>query len=133
DVELQRRVTINSRRSRMTDRTLRQLFVLANAFKEGDVALGGTRDEHVRADARRALGAVTVGEIRRTVVVDDAVTTSLDRSRERRFDADLDPLTVAQLRAVLLGPGAAAWARRYSDALPSEAAAAVVEIMTHDE
>jgi ethanolamine ammonia-lyase large subunit len=117
----------------MTDRALRQLFVLANAYKEGDLAVGGTPDEDVRADARRALGAVTVGEIRRTVFVDDVVTTSLDRSRDRRFDADLDPLTVAQLRAVLLGPGAPSWARRNRDALPSEAAAAVVKIMTNDE
>ena len=68
-----------------------------------------------------------------TVFVDDAVTASLDRSRDRRFDADLDPLTVAQLRTLLLGPGAAAWARRHRDALPSEAAAAVVKIMTNDE
>jgi ethanolamine ammonia-lyase large subunit len=117
----------------MTDRALRQLFVLANDYKEGDLAVGGTREEDVRADARRALGAVTVGEIRRTAVVDDALTTSLDRSRERRFDADLDPSTVAQLRSVLLGPGAASWARRHRDALPSEAAAAVVKIMTNDE
>src|SRR5262252_1516736 len=117
----------------MTDRALRQLFVLANAYKEGDLAVGGTRDEDVRADARHALGAITIAEIRRTVVVDDAVTTCLDRSRDRRFDADLDPLTVAQLKAVLIGPGAASWARRHRDALPSEAAAAVVKIMTNDE
>jgi hypothetical protein len=69
----------------MTDRALRQLLVLANAFTEGDLAVGGTGDEDVRAEARRALGVVTVGEIRRTVFVDDAVTTSLSRSRERRF------------------------------------------------
>ena len=117
----------------MSDRTLRQFFLLANAFKEGDLAVGGTRDDDVRADARRALSAVTLGEIRRTVFVDDAVTAGLDRSRDRRFDADLDPLTVAQLRTLLLGPGAAAWTRRHRDALPSEAAAAVVKIMTNDE
>jgi ethanolamine ammonia-lyase large subunit len=117
----------------MSDSALRQLFVLANAFKEGDLAVGGTRDDDVRADAQRALGAVTLGEIRRTVFVDDAVTAAFDRSRDRRFDADLDALTVARLRALLLGPGAAAWARRYRDALPSEAAAAVVKIMTNDE
>ena len=117
----------------MSDRTLRQIFLLANAFKEGDLAVGGTRDDDVRADARRALSAVTLGEIRRTVFVDDAVTASLDRSRDRRFDADLDPLTVAQLRTLLLGPGAAAWTRRHRDALASEAAAAVVKIMTNDE
>jgi ethanolamine ammonia-lyase large subunit len=117
----------------MSDRALRQLFVLANAFKEGDLAVGGTRDDEVRADARRALSAVTLGEIRRTAFVDDAVTASLDRSRDRRFDADLDLLTAARLKALLLGPGAAAWARRHRDALPTEAAAAVVKIMTNDE
>ena len=117
----------------MSDGALRQLFLLANAFKEGDLALGGTREDDVRADARRALSAATLGEIRRTVFVDDAVTASLDRSRDRRFDGDLDALTVAQLRTLLLGPGAAAWSRRHRDALPSEAAAAVVKIMTNDE
>ena len=117
----------------MSDRTLRQVFLLANAFKEGDLAVGGTRSDDVRADARRALSAVTLGEIRRTVFVDDAVTAGLDRSRDRRFDADLDALTVAQLRTLLLGPGGAAWTRRHRDALPSEAAAAVVKIMTNDE
>ena len=117
----------------MSNSALRQLFVLANAFKEGDLAVGGTRDDDVRADARRALGVVTLGEIRRTVFVDDAVTAALDRSRDRRFDAALDALTVAQLKSLLLGPGAAAWARRHRDALPSEAAAAVVKIMTNDE
>src|SRR5262245_22478856 len=117
----------------MTDRALRQVFVLANPFKEGDLAVGGTRDEDVRAEARQALGAVTVAEIRRTIFIDDAVTTGLDRSRERRFDVDLDPLAVAQLKAILVGRDAASWARRHRDALPSEAAAAVVKIMTNDE
>jgi ethanolamine ammonia-lyase large subunit len=117
----------------MSDGALRELFLLANAFKEGDLAVGGTRDDDVRADARRALGAVTCGEIRRTLFVDDAVTAGLDRSRDRRFDADLDALTTAELRTLLLGPGAAAWTRQHRDALPSEAAAAVVKIMTNDE
>jgi ethanolamine ammonia-lyase large subunit len=117
----------------MSDRALRQLFLLANAFKEGDLAVGGTRDDDVRADAQRALSAVTIGEIRRTVFVDDAVTAGLDRSRDRRFDADLDALTIAQMRALLLGQGGAAWARRHRDALPSEAAAALVKVMTNDE
>jgi ethanolamine ammonia-lyase large subunit len=117
----------------MTDRAFRQMFVLANPFKEGDLSVGGTTSDDVRVDARRSLGAVTVGEIRRTVFVDDAITASLDRSRDRRFDAELDALTVAQLRVILLGPGAASWTRRHRDALPSEAAAAVVKIMTNDE
>ena len=32
---------------------LRRTLLLANAFKEGDLPLGGTRDHAIRADARR--------------------------------------------------------------------------------
>ena len=49
---------------------LRQTFVLANAFKEGDLPVGGTHDDRVRADARRELQATRVGSIRRTTFVD---------------------------------------------------------------
>jgi ethanolamine ammonia-lyase large subunit len=117
----------------MDSRALREIFTLANAFKEGDLAVGGTRDDRVREDARQALRAVTVGEIRRAVFIDDAVTIALDESRDRRFDSDLDPLTVTQLKGALVGPGAAAWARRHRDALASEAIAAAVKVMTGDE
>src|SRR5262245_48010456 len=117
----------------MDTHALRQIFTLANAFKEGDLTVGGTRDDRVREEARQALGAVTVGEIRQTAFLEDDVTVALERSRDRRFDGDLDPLTVTQLKSVLLGPGAAVWARRHRDALPSEAIAAVVKVMTSDE
>jgi hypothetical protein len=33
---------------------LRQICVLANEFKEGDLLVGGTRDAVVRREARRA-------------------------------------------------------------------------------
>ena len=91
---------------------LRATFALANAFKEGDLTVGGTGDDRVRDEARRELGAVTIGDIRRTLFVDDEVTGALDRSRDRRFDAELDPLTVTQVKAALLALGAHAWARR---------------------
>src|SRR5262245_60505704 len=117
----------------MDSRALRQIFTLANAFKEGDLAVGGTRDDRVREEARQALRAVTVGEIRQTAFLEDDVTTVLERSRDRRFDGDLDPLTVTQLKSVLLGPGAAVWAHRHRDALPSEAIAAAVKVMTSEE
>jgi ethanolamine ammonia-lyase large subunit len=117
----------------MDSRALRQIFTLANAFKEGDLAVGGTRDHRVREDARQALHAVTVGEIRRVAIVDDDVTGVLAKSRDRRFDGDLDPLTVGALKSALLGPGAAAWAQRHRDALASEAIAAAVKVMTSDE
>jgi len=117
----------------MDGQQLRQVFSLSNAFKEGDLAVGGTADDQLRERARRVLLATTVGDIRRTVLVDDGVTASLDRSRDRRFDGELDALTIAQLKAALLAPAAASWARARRDALASEAIAAVVKVMTNDE
>jgi ethanolamine ammonia-lyase large subunit len=117
----------------MDSRALRQIFTLANAFKEGDLTVGGTRDDRVREEAREALRALTVREIRQTTFIEDDVTSALERSRDRRFDGDLDPLTVTQLKSVLLGPGGAAWARRHRDAMPSEASAAAVKVMTSEE
>jgi len=117
----------------MDSRPLRQIFSLANAFKEGDLAVGGTRDDRVREEARQALRAVTFGEIRQTAFIDDDVTLALDRSRDRHFDRDLDPLTVMQLKSALLGPGGDVWAQRHRDALTSEAIAAAVKVMTSEE
>ena len=39
---------------------LRQTLVLANAFKEGDLLVGGTREDRVRESARAALRATTL-------------------------------------------------------------------------
>ncbi|MGH9145788.1 MAG: ethanolamine ammonia-lyase subunit EutB [Vicinamibacterales bacterium] len=117
----------------MDGRELRQVFSLANAFKEGDLLVDGTTDDRVRDDARRALLSTTVGDIRRTVLVNDGVTAALERSRDRQFDNELDPLTIARVKAILLGPGAVAWARRHQDALASEVVAAAAKVMTNDE
>lgn len=112
---------------------LRQLFVLANAFKEGDLPVGGTRDDHVRDDARRRLLAARIGDIRAVPVVEDGITEALTRSRARQQDDDLDRLTIARLRELLLGPAAPDFVRRHRDALASEAIAAVVKVMTNEE
>ena len=40
---------------------MRQLFSLANDFKEGDLSVGGTRDDRQRLDARRTLLSITAG------------------------------------------------------------------------
>jgi ethanolamine ammonia-lyase large subunit len=117
----------------MDPRELRRCFALASAFKEGDLAVGGTRDDRLRADARRALGALTVREVQRTLLIDDGVTAALDRSRDRRFDDDLGSLTIGRLKDIMLAPGAEAWARRFGDGLASEVVAAVVKVMTDDE
>lgn len=117
----------------MTSEDIPRTFVLANAFKEGDLSVGGTRDDQVRAEARRALLSATVGDIRRTVFVDDGVTEALQRRRDCTRDADLDQLTIRELRGLLLRSGGDAWARAHRNALPSEAIAAVAKVMTDGE
>ena len=112
---------------------LRELFALANAFKEGDLSVGGTRDDRLRANARHELLATTVADIRRTRFVDDGISAALERSRDRGFDADLDGLTIDRLKDTLLGARGAAWARTHVDALTSEVIAAVAKVMTTDE
>jgi ethanolamine ammonia-lyase large subunit len=117
----------------VNEQELRQIFALANAFKEGDLQVGGTTDDHVRADARRMLLAITLGDVRRTALVSDGVTAALQQSRDRRFDHELDSLTVAQFKGALLESGAATWVATRSHAFSSEAIAAVVKVMTNEE
>jgi ethanolamine ammonia-lyase large subunit len=117
----------------MDVRELRTVFVLANAFKEGDLQVGGTRDERVREDARRLLCATTISDIRRTVLLEDGVSAALDRSRSRDKDADLDALTIGEMRDVLLGRDGPAWAAAHRDALPSDVIAAVARVMTDED
>ena len=112
---------------------LHQLFVLANAFKEGDLPVGGTRDDGIRSDARRELRATRLGSIRRASFVDDGVSAAIERGRDHAHDRDLDVLTVEQVKTTLLAADGAAWARRHRESLPSEACAAIVKVMTNDE
>jgi len=109
------------------------VFVLANEMKEGDLALGGTRDDGLRADARREIAALTIGELRSTRFVSDATSEALERSVEAALAAELAPLTVGEVKARLLGTSGADWAKRCRDGLSSEAIAAVVKLMTDDE
>ena len=113
--------------------SMRQLFALANDFKEGDLTVGGTRDDRQRLDARRTLLSITAGDIRRTVLVPDNVSDALDRGRDRSVDGELDPLSIARIESILLSPDGAAWARRHTHALASEVIAAVAKVMTNDE
>jgi ethanolamine ammonia-lyase large subunit len=112
---------------------LRRAFALANAFKEGDLPVGGTADEAVRNDARRQLFHTTVREIRRVRFVDDRVTDSIERTRDSTRDPDLDALTIGELKQTLLSPAGPSWAGHHKDALTSEVIAAVAKVMTDDE
>ena len=97
------------------------------------MAVGGTKDDAVRVEARRALSAVSLNEIHRLTLIEDGVSAALERSRERGFDRELSALTIAGLREILLAPGADSWTRTHRDALGSEAIAAVVKVMSNDE
>lgn len=110
---------------------LRMVLALAGEFKEGDLSLGGTRDDRVRAEARQSLAGVRLGELSPTSVVEDALSDTLACSR--RAEAAIDSLTVGELKNILVSTGAAAWVGRYRDALTSEAIAAAVKLMTEAE
>jgi ethanolamine ammonia-lyase large subunit len=77
--------------------------------------------------------ATTVGEVRRHTLVNDGVTVALEQSRDRRFDHELDSLTIAQFKGALLQAGGAAWVAKRSHAFSSAAIAAVVKVMTNEE
>jgi ethanolamine ammonia-lyase large subunit len=115
----------------MDAQVLRQMLVLANAFKEGDLLVGGTRDDRVREEARRELLGTRLGDIRQTTLVEDGVSDALARSHDATLRGELDQLTVGGLRQRLLTtPETAPF---YRDGLASEVIAAVVKVMTNEE
>ena len=108
-------------------------FALANEFKEGDLAVGGSRDDQLRSEARAEIESFTVGEINKTNFVDDQVTQTLHRSLDLNVARELAQLTIGELKRILLGLNSAGWAAQYRDGLSSEAIAAVAKLMTDDE
>ncbi|MCA1618775.1 MAG: ethanolamine ammonia-lyase subunit EutB [Acidobacteria bacterium] len=114
-------------------RELLKTFALANEFKEGDLLVGGTRDDAARTSAREAVGALTLGELQRAALVEDGVSEALAGSLDARLAAEISGLTIGGLKSVLLGAGGAEWARRYHAGLSSEAVAGVVKLMTNEE
>jgi hypothetical protein len=100
----------------MTAPDLRSLFALANAFKEGDLTVGGTTDDRVRHDARQALLSTSIAQIRATPFVDDGVTAALASSRDRHHDSELThsrlPTFARSSSGRTLRPGRPAMARR---------------------
>jgi ethanolamine ammonia-lyase large subunit len=110
-----------------------QTFTLANEFKEGDLLVGGSRDEQTRRAARQAIAAMRLDEINRIAFVEDEVSEVLARSLNQQLAGEIAHLTIAELRQLLVGPGGASWARHYRDALSSESIAAVVKLLSNEE
>lgn len=117
----------------MQSRELIDLLTLANEFKEGDMTLGGTRDQQVRRDARRVLASVKLGDIAATRIIDDRVSESLARSINPQLASQVANLTLDHLKRILLAGDGARWAAQYAEGLTSEAIAALVKIMSDDE
>src|SRR5437764_3833561 len=117
----------------MQQQELLTTLVLANTFKEGDLRLGGTRDEQVRTEARQALAALRVQDIMATPCVDDGVSDALRRALHPTLVHDMAHLTIAEIRRLLLSRRGAQWVQHYRDGLASEVIAAVVKIMTNED
>ncbi len=112
---------------------LLRTFVLANEFKEGDLLVGGTQDEQVRAEARQQLSALRLGEIARATFVEDGVSEALVRALNSQLEKQIAHLTVAELKRILLSADGPPWVRRYRDGLASEVVAAVIKVMSDGE
>ncbi|HJQ68991.1 MAG TPA: ethanolamine ammonia-lyase subunit EutB [Blastocatellia bacterium] len=117
----------------MNSLELQQILVRANEFKEGDLVVGGTRDDLERGEARARLSSLRVGDITRTAIIEDELSEALSRSLDARLAGELSHLTVDELKSNLLGSDCAGFARRYRDGLSSEAIAAVAKVMTEGE
>src|SRR6476620_4405425 len=112
---------------------LRQTFVLANAFKQGERLVGGTDDPLMRREAQHSIEGLRAADITSPAFIDDGLSEALERALDRRLLADVSRLTIAGLKEILLGPAAADWIRAHRSGLRSEVIAAVVKVMTDRE
>ena len=97
---------------------LNQLFVLANEFKEGDLNVGGTRDDHVRRETRVALATLSLGDIAHLDFVEDQVTEALHWSLDPNLSSKVAHLTVADLKRILLSPQGTSWIEQHRKVSP---------------
>jgi len=112
---------------------IKRIFVQANEFKEGDLAVGGTQDDLIRSVARHELSELKISEIVRHHFVEDELSEMLARSVDRKKLREIDHFTIGNLKNILLSNNAVAWIENYSKGLSSECIAAVVKIMSNDE
>lgn len=109
---------------------MRDILLKAGEFKEGDLLVGGARDEYVRKQACSDLENLRVRDFR-SAIVPDKLTEALARSLQPELENEIAALSIKEVRQILLNPGGADWVRRYSGGLSSEAIAAVVKVMSN--
>jgi ethanolamine ammonia-lyase large subunit len=112
---------------------LLSLFAQANAFKEGDLLVGGTQDELIREIARGRISDLSIAQIANTDFVEDRLTEILAKSLNRKALKEISHLRISELKAILLSEKGPDWVKIYATGLPSEAIAAVVKVMSDSE
>jgi ethanolamine ammonia-lyase large subunit len=112
---------------------LRTAFGHANAFKEGDAAIGvAAPDEAARTRARGELAAMKVGALDSRQFVADEVSDAIMESLDPAAKQKVAGWTVGELKAFCLDKSEAE-IKAIRDGLTSEAIAAVAKLMTDDE
>ncbi|MGH8613191.1 MAG: ethanolamine ammonia-lyase subunit EutB [Gammaproteobacteria bacterium] len=107
-------------------------LVLANDFKEGDLALGGSLDEQTRADARAALAAINLGTLAHSAIAEDSVSAALSRSISP-LPINLARLSLGEAKRTILTPDGVNWVEAHRVYLSSEIIAALVKLMSNIE
>ena len=111
---------------------MRDILLKAGEFKEGDLLVGGGRDEYVRKLARSDLENLQVRDFR-SALIPDKLTEALARSLQPELENEIAALSIKEVRQILVSSGAADWVRRYAGGLSSEAIAAVVKVMSNGQ
>lgn len=117
----------------METNSLLSLFAQANAFKEGDLLVGGTQDELIRGIGRARIADLSIAQIANTDFVEDRLTEILSKSLNRKALKEISHLRISELKAILLSEKGPDWVKIYATGLPSEAIAAVVKVMSDSE
>ncbi|MGH8601412.1 MAG: ethanolamine ammonia-lyase subunit EutB [Gammaproteobacteria bacterium] len=107
-------------------------LVLANDFKEGDLALGGSLDQQTRADARAALAAINLGTLARSAIVEDSVSAALSRSISP-LPINIARLSLGEVKRTILTPDGVGWVEAHRAYLSSEIIAVLVKLMSNIE
>jgi len=108
-------------------------FGRANAFKEGDVAIGvAAKDEAERKAARERLAGLKLGDLDSRRFIDDEVSRMIMESLDPDARQKVAGWTVGELKRFFLEKNEAE-IKALRDGLSSEAIAAAAKLMTDDE
>lgn len=112
---------------------LLQTFGRANAFKEGDAAIGvAAKDDAERKAAREKLAAIKLGDLDSRRFIDDEVSRMIMESLDPEARQKVAAWTVGDLKKFFLEKSEAE-IKALREGLSSEAIAAAAKLMTDDE